>query len=404
METEIENNLIKKSLSIGILADYINPTRGGHARNVYYLAKAMERKGHKITVFCLDDPMNREMDLNMVFVKSIRKPFLQYLSASISATKLAKKCENEFDAFFSSSSFGFPYAWVRRKPLLVRIPNTNPRPFGGAAFRKSLWNLRVTGNVYIKILVMMFVKTLTLNKADIVVCNTMETQRAVQKYHFVPVRKLRILHSGCDINFFQSGTGQKIREKYGLNNRKIIVSVFRLGPAKWPDVLIDTMEFVCKERDDIVLMMVGGGVLEDSLRSMIKSRGLSGNIILTGHIPHQELPDYYAVGDIFVDLTPPGVTLAEAMAAGKTFILHCPTHLVHAGSPIEMIEKREIGVILRGGTIEEFAREIMRTVDNNSWLITQGEKAQQFVKEELDWNSLADLTTGYFNEAIESHK
>ena len=111
-----------------------------------------------------------------------------------------------------------------------------------------------------------------------------------------------------------------VREKYGLNDGRMVACfVGRLGKEKSVDVLLDDWaEAICPE-DGIRLMVVGDGPVREELEAQAKNLGLGDQVIFTGMIPHDDLPPYLAVCDVYVTASlsdTNSISMLEGEAAG----------------------------------------------------------------------------------------
>ena len=393
--------------SVGIFAELVNPNLLGSSRNIYYLAKALEEKGCKVTVFCVDVPPNKEIDLNKIYVSNKRGlgfiPMVPWISdpRSFRVAKKAREIESEFDIFHSNCCFGFPYASNRSKPFVVHLrtdslkllnllkPLTSddffsPRFLRYIPYRMALW----------------MIQRYTIVNSNLVFCNSKETAEETNKVLGIDPSKIKVIHNGIDPEFFLGGNGERIRERYELENKKVLVCVTRLALSKRIDRLLSTMEIIVKKRKDTVLLLVGGGELENEVRDSIRKRGLSKSIILTGHIRDDHLADFYAAADLFVYPSSPGTILLEAMAASKPFVLYYKSGDVPPGVPLDEIRDKKIGKVIKDKNISVFAEEIINHIDDSEWLLQQGKKGFQYVKEELSWSKIADEVIKYYGKII----
>jgi len=164
--------------------------------------------------------------------------------------------------------------------------------------------------------------------------------------------------------------------------------------------LLSAMKIIVEKRKDIVLLLVGGGKLENDVRNDIIRRGLSKSVILTGHINDDHLADFYSSADLFVYPYSPGTTLLEAMAASKPFVLFYKSKDVPPGVPLERISKKKIGKIIKDDSVAVFAEEIINQLDDNEWLLKQGQKGFLFVNDELSWSNIADEVIQHYEKII----
>ncbi|UBF26597.1 glycosyltransferase [Kovacikia minuta CCNUW1] len=134
---------------------------------------------------------------------------------------------------------------------------------------------------------------------------------------------------------------QKIRQELGLGEEKIIAFIGRVSPEKGISTLIEAMKLVLEKRQDCCLLIIGPVSnnpinplwLQDQHSEFKKfelqkenylqdlhelSSGFEDKIRLLGSKPHQELPAYYRLCDIFAHPSswnePCALTLFDAIA------------------------------------------------------------------------------------------
>ncbi len=126
-------------------------------------------------------------------------------------------------------------------------------------------------------------------------------------------KKLQTVYSGCDLQAYHpiwstaaKNTRARLRKKYGVKSRKVILFVGRLSDKKGPHLLIKAMRQVLKKHPNAVLMIVGGKSFSDnSLNSYVRyllklAKPLGKKVIFTKYIPAWKINKQYLVGDLFV--------------------------------------------------------------------------------------------------------
>ena len=90
----------------------------------------------------------------------------------------------------------------------------------------------------------------------------------------------------------------EIKSKFGIgSSEKVIVFSGKYIDKKKPlDILA---AFKKLDRKDCWLVMVGEGILRSAMEKYIQESNLS-NVILTGFVNQSEIPEYYAIADVFV--------------------------------------------------------------------------------------------------------
>lgn len=128
---------------------------------------------------------------------------------------------------------------------------------------------------------------------------------------------------------------ENLRNIYNIeNNQKVIMYSGRLIKLKNLKIVIDAISMI---KEDIVLFIAGGGVLEEEIADYSKQKGV--HTVITGFIKEQdELFKHYSIADIFI--LPSiyevwGLVVNEAMAAGLPVLVSeicgCSMDLVESG-------------------------------------------------------------------------
>lgn len=128
---------------------------------------------------------------------------------------------------------------------------------------------------------------------------------------------MQVIPTGIDTDRFTcSDAGPAIREKYGLEGKRIILYVGRLSYEKNIDLLIRSLKLMDA---DVVLMVVGQGPAGDDLHELVEKEGLSERVVFTGYVFDQALVDHYSCADAFASASvfeTQGFTVQEAMSCG----------------------------------------------------------------------------------------
>ncbi len=135
-------------------------------------------------------------------------------------------------------------------------------------------------------------------------------------------REVSILHNGVDIEHyaFREDSRNNIRIELGLSEKYVIGHVGRFDRQKNHTFLLSIFSEIAKKRDDAVLLLVGGGTLEEEIRSLAQYLGISNRVVFAGIRP--DVAALLCAMDVFLF---PSLyegmpnTVIEAQASG----LHC---------------------------------------------------------------------------------
>jgi len=179
---------------------------------------------------------------------------------------------------------------------------------------------------------------------------------------------------------------EDVRQKIGLQNKKIIFSVGRLDPRKRIDVLIKAFAMILPKYDDIYLVIGGRGPDQERLERLTTELGIVDCVKFLDFIPDSKLFDYYAACDVFAfpSWTSSGITPYEALAVGKKVVWTS-----EADEPVLEDEH----VFVAEPNVEDFARGLEDALNTD-------------VKEKVDlsgytWDKYFETVYGAVVEAID---
>ena len=168
-------------------------------------------------------------------------------------------------------------------------------------------------------------------KADYCFTCSKEAGIAVFGKKWVEQGKVWTIPNAIDVNRFQYNetVRNEIRAELGIQDKFVIGHVGRFGFMKNHSYLVDIFAELCRQREDMVLVLIGKGEEEENVHSKLKKLGvelfgdeqaLESKVLFLGN--KFDVERYYQAFDYFVFPSTfeglPG-SVAEAQAAG----LHC---------------------------------------------------------------------------------
>lgn len=119
---------------------------------------------------------------------------------------------------------------------------------------------------------------------------------------------------------------------------------------------------ILKNKCGFRLVVAGGGQLFDQYKKMASGLGIRDKINFLGHIPYKLMKDLYNKSDIIVAPSlwpePFGRTLIEGMLLGKAVIG------TNHGAPPEFVKNNENGILVEPGNDKELAEKIILLLEN----------------------------------------
>jgi len=107
------------------------------------------------------------------------------------------------------------------------------------------------------------------------------------------------------------------------HNTKVVLFVGRLHPEKDIVTLLSALKKTVEICRNVILILVGTGPEERKCRELVEKLDLADKVIFFGYVPHDQVPAYYNIADVYV-LTSIweewSNTIMEAMACGTPVI------------------------------------------------------------------------------------
>ncbi len=210
------------------------------------------------------------------------------------------------------------------------------------------------------------------------------------------LEKFEQLTPGIDINMFNpenktNEQSQKIRERFRLGNKPVVVCVSRLMARKGQDTLIEVWPEVLKKVPDAHLLIVGGGSLKQSLHKKTFDNNVHTSVTITGAVDWKDLPGFYAAGDVFAmpvrtrnlgfDVEGLGIVYLEASATG------IPVIAGNSGGAPEAVIDGVTGFVLNPNNQTILAEKIIELLLNKELSNRLGKQGRSWIEKQWQWPS-----------------
>lgn len=164
-----------------------------------------------------------------------------------------------------------------------------------------------------------------LDTSRLITCDA-EHMRTAMVAMGVPHDKIHIIHFGTDTDVFRPRGGNPVlRRRLGLEGRPVVTSFRSLRPLYDVGTLVRAIPDVVRSVPDVVFVIAGGGEERDTLETLTHTLGVSDNVMFTGFLTYDAIPEYQAMADVYVSTALSDAGLAastsEAMASGVPAIV-----------------------------------------------------------------------------------
>jgi glycosyltransferase involved in cell wall biosynthesis len=368
-------------VKIALCSDYFYPKIGGITVHVENLAKVLEFRGHDVFIVTkkadFDDNIH---GLRVVRVKSL---------------------------FRTSQTIDIPYTdelmdvFRREKPDIIHAHHAfSPISLFSLAIGRRLGIKTVLTNHSIQFLYdvaylwkpfsyLAFPITQYINYADRILAVSCAAAKFIS--HFTD-KDVMVIPNGVNVEEFTP-----LRKDF---DGRSILFVGRLVYRKGVHRLLNVMRYIVREVEDAHLYMIGSGYLSSTIKLMVKSLNLQGNITLIGSVGREDLIEYYKRSHIFV--LPSvygesfGIVILEAMAS-KT-----PVVAVAQGGIRELLENGETGLLVEGeGLTRKLAENICKLLKDKTLSENISLNAYREVQK-YDWKIIARMIEEVYEDILSS--
>ncbi|MSR76734.1 MAG: glycosyltransferase family 1 protein [Candidatus Omnitrophica bacterium] len=228
---------------------------------------------------------------------------------------------------------------------------------------------------------------------------------------FIPkLQNVEFVPNGIDAEKFSpkvSGT-LEFKKKFGLEGKKVLLTVARLFPRKGHDQVIDALPAILARVPTAHYLIVGEGPEKENLRQKVQKKNLQGSVTFAGFVQDRDLPVCYASCDIFIlpnrviddpkdpwvgDFEGFGVAFIEASAAGK------PVIGGNSGGVADAVIDGVTGFLVSPTNPQEIAEKACLLLEDPELARKIGLQGRQRVENELDW----PMVLQKYEDAFDDH-
>lgn len=243
-----------------------------------------------------------------------------------------------------------------------------------------------------------------IERGDRLIVMTERAKILLREVYGAPENKIRVIYHG--IHPLAYNDGSEIKRGLRLSNRKVIATFGLLSRGKGIEYAIQAMADVAKKFPEALYLVIGathpvvlkqeGEVYRNQLIEKTYSLGLQNNVrFYNKYLSTEDLLKFLQATDIYLSLSQDpnqavSGTLSYALGAGRPVI----------STPFPQAEElvtEDVGRLIKFGTSERLADEIISILDDSAKMISLG-KTAYFKTRKMTWKNVA---LAYMREFIE---
>ncbi|MDD2626755.1 MAG: glycosyltransferase [Candidatus Methanomethylophilus sp.] len=302
-------------MHIAIMTDSYYPTRDGVVTSVDTTRHLLEAMGHKVTIIAPDPGDEKQREPGVYYFRAKKfKTYEGYFVPCYPAepTAVIRKINPDvihihgvafmaLDALMASHNTHIPTVLTYVTMVTDVIDQYSP--------------IKLPKEMLVK-LASIWLRQL-LKRPSAIIVPTPCIGREITGTLCARPKRIAVISTGVDIDHFtRNDGGPAIRARYGIRNKRVLITVGRLSFEKNVDLLIKAMGLMPA---DTVLMVCGKGPCSQDWQQLAKDTGVDDRVIFAGFVRDDELVSYYSCADAMVSASvfeTQGLTVLEAMSCG----------------------------------------------------------------------------------------
>lgn len=397
-----KNKIMNIALVIPSLA-----RQGGGERQILYLARGLIKNGHEVTIYTVNydkercyPELSRGLSIKALYYFPARdkaplaflNTYIYYSNLYTDLRRIAGLMDRNTE-IINVHGDGVSWLVLRLKPQwrgnFIWMCNDSPTWIEVFKKRQGCGLLRRFKNFLDSAIIYRFISYYdrrAIQKVDQIVTLSRKMKQALELYYG---RRVNLLRSGIDLERFNKYNGSFIRERYGITPQDfLLVHVSLLQPLRKIEDAILSVAMLRNDYSNLKMLIVGSLTYQpsyvESLKRLIKEKGLDSYIILTGEVDDEELPLYYGACDGFIFPSDRrqswGLVVFEAMASKR------PVIVSSACGASEVLKDEREALFITPGDISGIATKIKRIIEDEGFRERIAQGGWNFVRENLSWS------------------
>jgi len=204
----------------------------------------------------------------------------------------------------------------------------------------------------------------------------------------VSENKIKVVNPGVELRTTHNAQRTtQLKEKYNLQNKKVLLQVGRLVERKGVDKVLEAMPAVLEKCPDLVYVVIGDGFAKKNLQLKTYNLKLQDNVIFIPNASDDEVDYWYKISNSFImpsrnidgDFEGFGIVYLEANAHGK------PVIAGDSGGVRDAVQDGVNGLLVNPESVDEISKAIVKLCKDDELRIKLGQQGKEWVKN-FEWS------------------
>ena len=246
-----------------------------------------------------------------------------------------------------------------------------------------------------------------LRAADSVVCIS-ETLRQAAISRGVDAAKITVVTNAAQIiddsDLQKHETFDRVVASLGLKpSTRVIGYIGSLREMEGVDLTAEAVAELVKQGFDVRFFVLSGTAGQEELRNLCDRLELGDSAIITGPVPHQFVPQFYELIDIFV-VSRPDAAVTRLVTPLKPFEAMAMKRAVvtsNLDALQEIVTDNETGLLFQAGNLSSLVETIKRLVTDEKLISSLGNNAYDWIIRNRTWELVVKNYAVAYQIAVE---
>jgi glycosyltransferase involved in cell wall biosynthesis len=368
----------------------------GSVVHIKEVIAGLKRLGHYVTLIAFSSGNFKEVDqfynlshLNFLWNRIIQIKRQPYLISSIVLFVLLWKILYKCDVIYARDYHTVIIALIPRlifkKRLVFEI--------NGLANEEQMLKANSLLNRILSFLIRN-AERLATKYSDRIVSVTPQIASYLVQHFCCSAQKIEIISNGVNTKAFHPIQDQilllDLKQKLGIKKEEMVIAfVGNLAPWQGVDIFIESALKLLSNEKRLKFLIVGDGLLRNSLMKMALDSGYGEIFIFAGMVSYEETPSFINISDVCVapfiskrnrktGVSP--LKIFEYMACGKPVV-------ASRVEGLEFIENEGVGWLTEPGDVKDLKEAFLDLLRDKQKRATMGSKGLALAREKFTWDS-----------------
>ena len=249
-----------------------------------------------------------------------------------------------------------------------------------------------------------------LRAADSVVCIS-DTLRQAAISRGVDAAKITVVTNAAQIiddsDLQKHETFDRVVASLGLKpSTRVIGYIGSLREMEGVDLTAEAVAELVKQGFDVRFFVLSGTAGQEELRNLCDRLELGDSAIITGPVPHQFVPQFYELIDIFV-VSRPDAAVTRLVTPLKPFEAMAMKRAVvtsNLDALKEIVTDNETGLLFQAGNLSSLVETIKRLVTDEELISSLGNNAYDWIIHNRTWELVVKNYAVAYQIAVEKRR